>query len=56
MTTASYITKEMEELDQYVKAKDLIFMNEIGVDPGIDHMSAIKVMDRIRSEGGNDSI
>jgi len=52
MTTASYISKEMEDLDQYVKAKGLVFMNEIGVDPGIDHMSAIKVMDRIRNNGG----
>lgn len=52
MTTASYITKEMEDLDKSVKAKDLIFMNEIGVDPGIDHMSAIKVIDRIREKGG----
>lgn len=52
MTTASYITKEMEDLDKSVKAKDLIFMNEIGVDPGIDHMSAIKVIDGIREKGG----
>jgi len=52
MTTASYITKEMEDLDKSVKAKDLIFMNEIGVDPGIDHMSAIKVIERIREMGG----
>ena len=33
--------------------KDLIFMNEIGVDPGIDHMSAMKVIDTIRAKGGN---
>ena len=52
MTTASYITKEMEDLDKSVKAKDLVFMNEIGVDPGIDHMSAIKVIDSIRDKGG----
>ena len=52
MTTASYITKEMEDLDSSVRAKDLIFMNEIGVDPGIDHMSAIQTIDRIRNQGG----
>jgi saccharopine dehydrogenase-like NADP-dependent oxidoreductase len=52
MTTASYITKEMEDLDKSVRTKGLIFMNEIGVDPGIDHMSAIQVIDRIRSQGG----
>lgn len=52
MTTASYITKEMEDLDKSVRSKELIFMNEIGVDPGIDHMSAIQVIDRIREQGG----
>lgn len=52
MTTASYITKEMEDLDKSVRNKELIFMNEIGVDPGIDHMSAIQVIDRIRGLGG----
>jgi saccharopine dehydrogenase-like NADP-dependent oxidoreductase len=48
MVTASYISKEMKELDTVVKEKGLIFMNEIGVDPGIDHMSAMQVIDRIR--------
>ncbi|WP_036827042.1 saccharopine dehydrogenase family protein [Polaribacter sp. Hel1_85] len=48
MVTASYISKEMKELDKAAKAKGLILMNEIGVDPGIDHMSAMQVIDRIR--------
>ena len=52
MVTASYISKEMQELDIEVKAKGLVFMNEIGVDPGIDHMSAMHVIDRIRDKGG----
>ena len=52
MVTASYVSKEMEELDKAAKNKGLVFMNEIGVDPGIDHMSAMKVIDEIRSEGG----
>lgn len=52
MVTASYISKEMQELDEEVKKKGLIFMNEIGLDPGIDHMSAMQVLDRIRDEGG----
>lgn len=52
MVTASYISKEMQELDEAVKAKGLIFMNEVGVDPGIDHMSAMHVIDRIRDKGG----
>ena len=52
MVTASYISKEMEDLDNAAKNKGLVFMNEIGVDPGIDHMSAMKVIDDIRSKGG----
>ena len=52
MVTASYISEEMQQLDAQVKEKGLIFMNEIGVDPGIDHMSAMQVIDRIRDEGG----
>jgi len=52
LVTASYVSKEMRALDEDVKAKGLIFMNEIGVDPGIDHMSAMQVIDRIRDGGG----
>ncbi|WP_336068447.1 saccharopine dehydrogenase family protein [Mesoflavibacter sp. CH_XMU1404-2] len=52
MVTASYISDEMQALDQQVKDKGLVFMNEIGVDPGIDHMSAMQVIDRIRGNGG----
>jgi saccharopine dehydrogenase-like NADP-dependent oxidoreductase len=52
MLTASYISKEMQELDAEVKKKDLIFLNEIGLDPGIDHLSAMKLLDHIRAEGG----
>ena len=52
MVTASYVSKEMQALDEVAKAKGLIFMNEIGVDPGIDHMSAMEVINRIRDKGG----
>ncbi|MDX1601817.1 MAG: saccharopine dehydrogenase family protein [Salinimicrobium sediminis] len=52
MVTASYVSDEMQELDEEVKKKGLVFMNEIGVDPGIDHMSAMQVIDRIRAKGG----
>lgn len=52
MVTASYVSKEMQALDASAKNKGLIFMNEIGVDPGIDHMSAMQVIDRIRDKGG----
>ena len=52
LVTASYISKELMELDEEVKKKGLVFMNEIGLDPGIDHMSAMQVIDRIKAEGG----
>jgi len=52
MVTASYVSDEMQALDEDAKANDLVFMNEIGVDPGIDHMSAMQVIDRIRDAGG----
>uniref|UniRef100_UPI004048577F saccharopine dehydrogenase family protein n=1 Tax=Mariniflexile sp. TaxID=1979402 RepID=UPI004048577F len=53
MVTASYISPEMQALNDAVKAKGLLFLNEIGVDPGLDHMSAMQVLDRIRDEGGH---
>ncbi len=52
MVTASYISKEMKQLNEEAVAKNLIFMNEIGLDPGIDHMSAMQVIDNIRNQGG----
>ena len=52
MVTASYVSKEMQKLDAEAKANNLVFMNEIGVDPGIDHMSAMEVINRIRNKGG----
>lgn len=51
MATASYVSPEMEALDAELKEKGLIFLNEMGVDPGIDHMSAMKVLDRLKEEG-----
>lgn len=53
LVTASYISDEMQSLNEEVVNKGLTFMNEIGVDPGIDHMSAMQVIDTIRSKGGN---
>ncbi|TRW26596.1 saccharopine dehydrogenase [Flavobacterium zepuense] len=52
MVTASYISPAMQELDALVTANNLVFMNEIGLDPGIDHMSAMKIIDEIRDQGG----
>jgi saccharopine dehydrogenase-like NADP-dependent oxidoreductase len=52
MVTASYISVEMQALDTVVKENGLLFMNEVGLDPGIDHMSAMKVIDEIKEKGG----
>lgn len=52
MVTASYISDQMQLLNSRAKAKGLVFMNEIGLDPGIDHMSAMQIIDRVRDNGG----
>ena len=52
LITPSYVSKEMQAMDAEVKNAGLLFLNEMGVDPGIDHMSAMKIIDKIKSEGG----
>ncbi len=52
LVTASYVSPEMEQLHQAAEERGLLFLNEMGVDPGIDHMSAMRVIDRIKAEGG----
>lgn len=52
LLTASYVSDEMKSLDAEAKQKGLLFLNECGLDPGIDHMSAMQVIDRIKQEGG----
>lgn len=51
LVTASYVSDDMQKMDETVKEKGLIFLNECGLDPGIDHMSAMKVIDQIRDKG-----
>lgn len=52
LATASYVSKEMKALDPMVKEKGLVFMNEIGLDPGLDHISAMQIIERIKDQGG----
>jgi saccharopine dehydrogenase-like NADP-dependent oxidoreductase len=52
LITPSYVSPEMKELDEEVRKAGLIFMNEIGVDPGLDHMSAMRIIDSIKEQGG----
>lgn len=52
LVTASYVSDAMRELGVLAQEKGLIFLNELGLDPGIDHMSAMRVIDAIKAEGG----
>lgn len=52
LITPSYISDEMKALHQEAVDAGIIIMNEIGVDPGLDHMSAKKILDQIEKEGG----
>jgi saccharopine dehydrogenase-like NADP-dependent oxidoreductase len=51
MSTTSYISPEMTALSADAVAADLTFINECGVDPGIDHMSAMRIIHQAESEG-----
>jgi saccharopine dehydrogenase (NAD+, L-glutamate forming) len=51
LITASYESVEMRSMDEEVKAKGILLLNEMGLDPGIDHMSAMKMLDRIKEQG-----
>lgn len=52
LITPSYISPEMRELDEKAKEAGIVIMNEIGVDPGLDHMSAMKIIHEIQEKGG----
>jgi saccharopine dehydrogenase-like NADP-dependent oxidoreductase len=52
MVTTSYVKPEMQQLDESAKRAGVILLNEIGVDPGIDHMSAMQIIHRIEEDGG----
>jgi saccharopine dehydrogenase-like NADP-dependent oxidoreductase len=52
LMTASYVSKEIYELDEYYKNAGIVFMGELGLDPGIDHMSAMKAIHEIHEKGG----
>ncbi len=52
MVTTSYVSPEMQALDNEAKNAQVTILNEIGVDPGIDHMSAQKIIDNIHAQNG----
>jgi saccharopine dehydrogenase-like NADP-dependent oxidoreductase len=52
MVTTSYVKPEMQALDAEAKQAGIIILNELGLDPGIDHMSAMRIIDHIHGKGG----
>jgi len=52
VVTPSYISPEVKALDSAAKEAGVLVMNELGVDPGIDHMSAMKLINEIKEDGG----
>jgi saccharopine dehydrogenase (NADP+, L-glutamate forming) len=52
VVTTSYVSPAMQELHEEAKAAGITVMNEIGLDPGIDHLYAVDFIDRVHKEGG----
>jgi saccharopine dehydrogenase-like NADP-dependent oxidoreductase len=52
LLTASYVSSEIRELNIEATHKNLLILMEMGLDPGIDHMSAMRVINRIKNQGG----
>ncbi|MFH1725277.1 MAG: saccharopine dehydrogenase C-terminal domain-containing protein [Elusimicrobiota bacterium] len=52
MVTTSYVSPAMRALDRKARDAGILVLNEIGVDPGIDHMSAMKIIHAVKNEGG----
>ncbi len=52
MVTTSYVSEEMQALDGPARSAGVVVLNEIGVDPGIDHMSAMQIIDDVKQRGG----
>jgi saccharopine dehydrogenase (NADP+, L-glutamate forming) len=53
MVTASYVSPAMRELDARAKSRGVILLNELGLDPGIDHMEAMRVIHEVHDVGGS---
>ena len=52
MATTSYVSPEMKALDGPAKQNNIVILNECGVDPGIDHMSAMRIVHDVEKKGG----
>ncbi len=56
LITASYASEEMNKLDKEAKQANILILNEVGLDPGIDHISAMEVIDRLHEKGATISV
>lgn len=52
VVTTSYISPAIKEFDAAAKEAGIVVLNEVGVDPGVDHLYAIKKIDEIHAKGG----
>ncbi len=52
LATASYVSEQMQALNEEAKRKGILLLNECGLDPGIDHASAMKIIDEVHGKGG----
>lgn len=52
MVTTSYVSPEMKALDEEARKVGIMILNEIGVDPGFDHMTAMRIIDKVHEKGG----
>ncbi len=53
LVTASYVSKEILALDEAAKEKGILFLNECGLDPGLDHMSAMEIILKLKKQGAH---
>ncbi len=52
LVTTSYVSNDMKALDKKAKNAGILLLNECGLDPGIDHMSAMRIINRVKNNGG----
>lgn len=52
LVTASYVSPQMASYDEQVKSAGLVFLNEMGLDPGIDHMDTLRLITKTKNKGG----
>jgi len=52
VVTTSYVSPTIRELEKAAKEAGIVILNEVGVDPGFDHLYAIKTIDQVHAKGG----